>query len=63
MRALGAKTVDLGMSTTLNIVTGGGYVQASGDQFPAVISAGSVVNMFNALTPVFWIATPSRRWI
>jgi fibronectin-binding autotransporter adhesin len=46
-------TVDLGTSTTLNIVTGGGYVPASGDLFPAVITAGSVVNMFSALTPGF----------
>jgi autotransporter-associated beta strand protein len=46
-------TVDLGTSTTLNIVTGGGYVPASGDQFPGIISAGSVVNMFNALTSGF----------
>jgi hypothetical protein len=37
----------------LNIVTGGGYVPASGDAFPGIISAGSVVNMINALTPGF----------
>jgi fibronectin-binding autotransporter adhesin len=52
-RVIASGAVDLGTSTTLNIVTGGGYVPASGDLFPAVITAGSVVNMFSAVPPGF----------